>query len=74
LIVMTPASRHQQLAVPVAVLRAAGLKPGDVVATRRTAPGRVELVRDDPRAGQPATTDPTAYPPGYLDELRAGWA
>jgi bifunctional DNA-binding transcriptional regulator/antitoxin component of YhaV-PrlF toxin-antitoxin module len=71
---MNRASRHHQLTVPAAVLRAAGLKPGDVVPTRRTGSGRIELVRDSAQPERPSTADPIVYPPGYLDELRAGWA
>ena len=71
---MSLLSRSNQLAIPSALLRAAGLKPGDVVRTRQTARGRVELVGPTGIEELSGATDVVGYPPGYLDELRAGWA
>jgi len=68
---MPKLSRKNQITIPVAVLRDAGLAPGDIVAIRATGRGRVEVrLRDDileEFAGK------LSYPPGYLDKLRDEW-
>jgi len=68
---MPKLSRKNQVTIPVAVLREAGLAPGDVVVIRAVGRGRVEVrLRDDileEFAGK------LSYPPGYLDKLRDEW-
>jgi len=67
-------SRKNQVTVPVDVLRAAGLEPGDDVRVKAVGPGRLELVRaDDLVARYAGVFDSTVYPEGYLDELRREW-
>jgi AbrB family looped-hinge helix DNA binding protein len=72
---MSAISRKNQVTIPKAVLEAAGLAAGDDVQIASTGPGRIELVKSaelvDEFAG---SLDDRAYPPGYLDDLRAGWA
>ena len=71
---MSVISRKNQVTLPVAALRAAGLEPGDGVLVRAVAPGRLELVRADDLVAQYAGIfDATVYPKGYLDELRREW-
>jgi bifunctional DNA-binding transcriptional regulator/antitoxin component of YhaV-PrlF toxin-antitoxin module len=71
---MSVISRKNQVTVPVAVLRAAGLEPGDDVRIQAVGPGRLELVRaDDLVARYAGVFDSTVYPEGYLDELRREW-
>ena len=68
-------SRKNQITIPADVMRDAGLEPGDDVPVRTVGPGRIELVRAmeliEEFAGR---LDSTTYPPGYLDDVRAGWA
>ena len=71
---MSLISRKNQVTLPVDVLRAAGLKPGDDVRIKAVGPGRLELVRaDDLVAKYAGVFDSAVYPDGYLDELRREW-
>jgi bifunctional DNA-binding transcriptional regulator/antitoxin component of YhaV-PrlF toxin-antitoxin module len=71
---MSVISRKNQVTLPVDVLRAAGLGPGDDVRVKALGPGRLELVRaDDLVAKYAGVFDSTVYPEGYLDELRREW-
>ena len=71
---MSLISRKNQVTLPVDVLRAAGLEPGDDVRVKAVGPGRLELVRaDDLVAKYAGLFDSTVYPEGYLDELRREW-
>jgi bifunctional DNA-binding transcriptional regulator/antitoxin component of YhaV-PrlF toxin-antitoxin module len=67
-------SRKNQVTLPVAALREAGLAPGDDVRVQVVGPGRLELVRPDELVAEFAGIfDETVYPAGYLDELRREW-
>lgn len=72
---MSLVSRKNQITIPADVMREAGLGPGDDVRVRSVGPGRIELVKTaeliDEYAGR---LDSTTYPPGYLDDIRSGWA
>jgi AbrB family looped-hinge helix DNA binding protein len=72
---MSAVSRKNQITIPADVMRAAGLAPGDDVRILSVAPGRIELVKsDDLIAEYAGSLDKAAYPAGYLDEVRSGWA
>jgi bifunctional DNA-binding transcriptional regulator/antitoxin component of YhaV-PrlF toxin-antitoxin module len=71
---MSLISRKNQVTLPVAVLRAAGLEPGDDVQVNVLGPGRVELaLADDVVARHAGIFGNETYSPGYLEELRSEW-
>jgi bifunctional DNA-binding transcriptional regulator/antitoxin component of YhaV-PrlF toxin-antitoxin module len=71
---MSKLSGKNQVTIPVSVLRAAGLSPGDDVVIRVAGPGRIEVERADDLIARFAGSVPAAtYPPRYLDELRDEW-
>lgn len=71
---MCQISRKNQVTIPEAVLRDAGLAVGDDVEVRSAGPGRIEIVGIaafiDKYAGSLTERE---YPRGYLDETRCGW-
>ena len=68
-------SRKNQVTIPVDILRKAGLQPGDDLRVTSVGPGRVELVKTDDLIQEFAgSVDEHAYPQGYLEEVRRGWA
>jgi AbrB family looped-hinge helix DNA binding protein len=72
---MSAVSRKNQVTIPADVMRDAGLEPGDDVRIRSVGPGRIELVKSDDLIEELAgSLDKSVYPPGYLDEVRDGWA
>ena len=71
---MSVISRKNQVTLPVDILRAAGLEPGDDVRIHVVGPGRLELARADELVEEFAGVfDSSVYPKGYLDELRREW-
>jgi AbrB family looped-hinge helix DNA binding protein len=68
-------SRKNQITIPAEVMRQAGLAPGDDVRISSVGPGRIELVKTEELIDEFAgALDEAAYPDGYLDEVRRGWA
>jgi bifunctional DNA-binding transcriptional regulator/antitoxin component of YhaV-PrlF toxin-antitoxin module len=71
---MSVISRKNQVTLPVAALREAGLHPGDHVRVRVLGPGKLELVREPDLVTEFAGIfDETVYLDGYLDQLRREW-
>jgi len=71
---MSLISRKNQVTLPVDVLRAAGLGPGDDVRVRATGAGKLEIVRSEAAVAEFAGVfDASVYPPGHLDDLRREW-
>ncbi len=66
-------SSKNQITIPVAVLREAGLSPGDQLSVRAAGKGRVEIERLVDVIEQYAGSFKAGYPPGYLDALRDEW-
>lgn len=72
---MSILSRKNQITIPAEVMREAGLESGDDVRVRTMGRGRIELVKTDELVDEFAgRLDSEAYPPGYLDDVRSGWA
>jgi bifunctional DNA-binding transcriptional regulator/antitoxin component of YhaV-PrlF toxin-antitoxin module len=68
---MSVISRKNQITLPVAALREAGLEPGEELRVQVLGPGRVALVRaTDLVAEFAGIFDETVYPAGYPDQLR----
>lgn len=70
---MPKLSSKNQITIPVAVLREAGLAPGDQLSVRAAGNGRVEVERLVDVVEQYAGSFKAGYPPGYLDALRQEW-
>lgn len=71
---MSTISQKNQVTIPVAVLREAGLRAGDDVRIVAIAPGRLELARLHGMIAEFAgMLDVGVYPPGYVHEVRRGW-
>jgi len=67
----TRVTSKNQITIPVAALREAGIRPGDTLVARAEQGGRIVLERAiDPLARFAGSI---AYPSGYLDDLRAEW-
>jgi bifunctional DNA-binding transcriptional regulator/antitoxin component of YhaV-PrlF toxin-antitoxin module len=71
---MSRLSAKNQVTIPVAVLREAGLSAGDEVRIRVSGPGRLELERVDTFVERWAGSLPAgAYSVNYLADLRDEW-
>ncbi len=72
---MSVVSSKNQITIPASVMREAGLEPGDDIRVRTVGPGRIEFVKTDELIAEFAgRLNFDTYPPGYLDDARAGWA
>lgn len=70
---MPRVSRKNQITLPVAVLRAAGLGPGDEVAVRAQGVGEIVVVARASRVRRHAGIAQGIYDPAELEELRGEW-
>lgn len=70
---MSRLSSKNQITIPSAVMREAGLRPGDQLQVRAAGPGRVQVERAEDLVARFAGTLSGVYPEGYLDELRDEW-
>lgn len=70
---MPRVSSKNQVTLPVEVMRAAGLAPGEVVAVRRVGEGEVLIATRGSRVRRHAGIASGIYQPGELDRLRDEW-
>ena len=71
---MSRLSSKNQVTIPSAALRDAGLAPGDELRIRVSGPGRLELERvQDLVARWAGSLPPGTYPNRYLEKLRDEW-
>ncbi len=71
---MSSISRKNQITLPVDVLRAAGLEPGDDLRVTAVGPGHIELVKTESIIERYAgSLGDDVYPPGYVEDVRNGW-
>jgi bifunctional DNA-binding transcriptional regulator/antitoxin component of YhaV-PrlF toxin-antitoxin module len=70
---VTRLSSKNQATIPVAVLRDAGVRPGDAIRIEATGPGEIKLARVADRIERFAGTLPGVYPKGFLKKLRGEW-
>jgi len=68
---VTRVSSKNQVTIPVAALRGAGLRPGVELDVRAEGPGRIVLERTDDPVKRLAGM--FSYPKGYLKKLRSEW-
>jgi AbrB family looped-hinge helix DNA binding protein len=66
-------SSKNQVTLPVEVMRAAGLAPGDEVAVRRVGEGEVLIAARGSRVRRHAGIASGIYEPGEIDRLRDEW-
>lgn len=72
---MPSISRKNQITIPKRVLEEAGLSAGDEVRIQAEGPGQIAIVRTDDLIEEFAgALDSEVFPPGYLEDLRRGWA
>jgi bifunctional DNA-binding transcriptional regulator/antitoxin component of YhaV-PrlF toxin-antitoxin module len=70
---MARVSSKNQVTLPVAALRAAGLKPGDEVTVRPVGAGTIVIAARGSRVRRHAGIATGIYEPGELDQLRDEW-
>ncbi|HEX9823599.1 MAG TPA: AbrB/MazE/SpoVT family DNA-binding domain-containing protein [Actinomycetota bacterium] len=69
----TRLSRKNQATIPVDVVAASGLRPGDELEVRAVGPGRVLLARAGDNLDEYVGDLTGVYGEGYLEDLRAEW-
>jgi AbrB family looped-hinge helix DNA binding protein len=69
----TRISAKNQITIPADALRAAGLRPGDMLEVAAAGPGQVALRRAENPYRRFAGALTGVYPPGYLEVLREEW-
>ena len=70
---MPRVSSKNQVTLPVEVMRAAGLAPGDEVAVQRVGDGEVLIAARGSRVRRHAGIASGIYEPGEIDHLRDEW-
>lgn len=70
---MPKLSTKNQITIPVAALRAAGLEPGDEVTVRSVGSGEIVIAARAARVRRHAGIAEGIYRSGEIDELRDEW-
>lgn len=70
---MPKVSTKNQITLPVAAMRAAGLEPGDEVTVRAKGAGEIVIVARTSRVRRHAGIANGIYHPEELDQLRDEW-